>query len=213
MIAISLTDYEYQLCSLFSKESAKTQQRIEFGQRSTRRRSVEEIARDNMIGKMAEVAVAKTLRRDFGLHLPVNYEIYPNGECDDNDIVINRWSFDIKSTRKGSYLLFERNKVLYRQKNGTLPDVVMMCRTPWDDRNDCPSSRTVDLIGCIGMNTLIDPASRNVYRLKAGDFLPETRCRLQADNYAVRFENLADFHSSIQYILTHEPYKNALISA
>ena len=83
---IQLTDHEYNMCVQFSNESAKSQQDIEFGQRNTMPRSVKEIARDNLIGKMAEVAVVKMLREDYQLHLPINYEIYPRGEWDDNDI-------------------------------------------------------------------------------------------------------------------------------
>ena len=63
------------MCVQFSNESAKSQQDIEFGQRNTAPRSIKEIARDNLIGKMAEVAVVKMLREDYQLHLPINYEI------------------------------------------------------------------------------------------------------------------------------------------
>ena len=204
---VELTDYEFTLCGLFSHESAKTQQKIEFGQKTTVPRSVREIERDNMIGKMAEVAVAKTLHKDFGLHLPVNYEVYPRGECDDNDIVINNWSLDIKSTRRGRFLMLEYAKVNYRLESGTMPDVVVACKTPWNEREDRPEGKRVDVIGCISTKRLVNPKSADVYRLRAGECIPGTMCRLQAGNYAVRFDKLSDFHDSVEWML--KQIKNA----
>ncbi len=202
---IQLTDHEYNMCVQFSNESAKSQQDIEFGQRNTTPRSVKEIARDNLIGKMAEVAVVKMLREDYQLHLPINYEIYPRGEWDDNDIEVNRWTIDIKSTRKGHFLLFEHNKVNFRKENGKLPDMIIMCRTPWNEATDSPASHAVELIGCISMRKLLNPNNKFVYNLKAGECIPGTRSRLQAANYAVEFGNLSDIKVAMDYVLSHEP--------
>lgn len=200
---IQLSDYEYTLCELFSKESAKTQQPIEFGQKETLERSIEEIARDNMIGKMAEVAVSKVLRVDFGKKFPVNYDVYQRGECDDYDIVINQWKLDIKSTRKGHWLLFETKKARFRAETGTLPDVIVMCRTPWDLAANRPASKSVEIVGCVSMERLVNSA--NVIR--KGECIPGTRCQLQADNYAVEFERLSDFNSAAEYMFSHQRSK------
>lgn len=207
---IELTDYECKMISAFADETAKTQQAVEFGQRKSKPRGVKEIARDTEIGKMAEVGVAKMLKSDFGLHLPINYEIYPSGECDDNDITINNWTIDIKSTRNGRWLLFERKKMEYRRKSGTLPDVIIMCRTPWDEVTDRPKGRSVELVGCVGIRRLIK-GGKGVRRIRAGECLPGTRCRLLADNYAVCFEDLdgvESLKSYIAYMLAHEPRRN-----
>lgn len=128
---ITLTPDEMQKCIEFSKKSAETQQAIEFGQKDTKPRPKEEIARDNLIGKMAEVAVLRMLREKYGIHYPVNYEIYPRGEWDDCDVKIGGWSIDIKSTRSGKWLLFETSKLQMRQnqKINNL-DALIMCRTP-----------------------------------------------------------------------------------
>ena len=85
---ITLTPDEMQKCIEFSQKSAETQQDIEFGQKDTKPRPTKEIARDNLIGKMAEVAVLRMLREKYGIHYPVNYEIYPRGEWDDCDVKI-----------------------------------------------------------------------------------------------------------------------------
>ena len=201
---IRLTDHEYCMCVQFSNESAKSQQDIEFGQKSTAPRSIKEIARDNLIGKMAEVGVAKMLREDYQLHVPINYEIYPRGEWDDNDIEVNRWTIDIKSTRKGHYLLLEHNKVNFRREHGNLPDMIIMCRTPWNEDTDLPADQTVELIGCISLKKLLDPKSTFVYNLRAGECIPGTRSKLQAANYAVEFEDLSDIKKAMDYILSHE---------
>ena len=198
-VTVTLTEYEYALCDLFSKESAKTQQAVEFGQKRTKPRSVEEIARDTMIGKMAEAAVARVLWRDYKQHLPINYQIYPMNDCDDEDIRVNGWTLDIKSTRKGKWLLLETAKVRYRMKTGTMPDVIVMCRTPWDEKNDRPQGREVELIGCISTQRLTGGKV-----LKAGECIPGTGCRLQADNYGIKIENLSDFNGAVEWMLQHK---------
>ena len=48
---IYLTESELEKCREFSLVSARSQQAIEFGQRTTKARSVNEIARDNL-GKL-----------------------------------------------------------------------------------------------------------------------------------------------------------------
>lgn len=204
---IELSDFECRMISIFAEETAKTQQAIEFGQKKSKPRGVKEIARDTQIGKIAEVGVAKMLKSDFGLHLPINYEIYPAGECDDNDITINNWTIDIKSTRNGKWLLFERSKMAYRQRSGTLPDMIIMCKTPWDEDTDSPKGKSVELVGCVGTQRLIK-GGRGVHRIKAGDCLPGTKCRLLSDNYAVRFDDLDGVDSLkdyVAYMLKHEP--------
>lgn len=191
---VRLTDYQMKLCKLFSEESAKTQQRIEFGQRGTER-TINEIAKDNLIGKMGEAAVAKMLNEEFHLHVPTNFEIYQRGDYDDNDLEINGWSIDVKTTRRGKYLLLEKHKVDFRIKLFTFPDVILMCRVPNDDSNE------VEIIGCISASRLINPNTPEVRRLKMGDYIPNTLCQLQADNYCVRFQDLCEPRKAINYMI------------
>ncbi len=203
---IVLTEYEMQRCVSFSNESAKTQQAIEFGQSDTVPRRTQEIARDNLIGKMAETAVSRMLREDFGLHYAVNFDIYPRGEWDDFDLQINSWNIDIKSTRIGQWLLFEVDKLRMRQNQAVnnLPDAVFMCRTPWIRESDSPEG-SVELIGSVSLKTLLSP-SKKVLRLKKGDFIPYTKSRLQAENFAINFRDLnSDWELIINYMLKNPP--------
>lgn len=204
---ITLTPDEMQKCIEFSKKSAETQQDIEFGQKDTKPRQTEEIARDNLIGKMAEVAVLRMLREKYGIHYPVNYEIYPRGEWDDCDVKIGGWSIDIKSTRIEKWLLFETNKLKMRQsqKINNL-DALIMCKTPWNMDKDEPKG-TVELIGLISMKKLLS-SDPKVKHLKKGDFIPNTKSKLQAENLAVAFDDLEhNWDMMIDYMTNNPPPK------
>ena len=204
---ITLTPDEMQKCIEFSKKSAETQQDIEFGQKDTKPRPTKEIARDNLIGKMAEVAVLRMLREKYGIHYPVNYEIYPRGEWDDCDVKIGGWSIDIKSTRIGKWLLFETNKLKMRQsqKINNL-DALIMCKTPWNMDKDEPIG-TVELIGLISMKKLLS-SDPKVKHLKKGDFIPNTKSKLQAENLAVAFDDLEhNWDMMIDYMTKNPPPK------
>lgn len=204
---ITLTPDEMQKCVEFSQKSAETQQDIEFGQKDTKPRPTKEIARDNLIGKMAEVAVLRMLREKYGIHYPVNYEIYPRGEWDDCDVKIGGWSIDIKSTRIGKWLLFETNKLKMRQsqKINNL-DALIMCKTPWNMDKDEPIG-TVELIGLISMKKLLS-SDPKVKHLKKGDFIPNTKSKLQAENLAVAFDDLEhNWDMMIDYMTKNPPPK------
>ena len=203
---IVLTPDEMKKCRDFSVKSAESQQEIEFGQKDTKPRSTQEIARDNLIGKMAEAAVSRMLREEYSIHVPVNFEIYPRGEWDDCDVQIKAWNIDIKSTRSGHWLLFETSKLRMRQNQAinNLPDAVFMCRTLWNRDDDSPEG-SVELIGTINLQTLVSNNSI-VKHLKKGDFIPNTKTKLQADNLAVEFDDLNhDWNQIIQYMLKNSP--------
>lgn len=204
---ITLTPDEMQKCIEFSQKSAETQQDIEFRQKDTKPHPTKEIARDNLIGKMAEVAVLRMLREKYGIHYPVNYEIYPRGEWDDCDVKIGGWSIDIKSTRIGKWLLFETNKLKMRQsqKINNL-DALIMCKTPWNMDKDEPIG-TVELIGLISMKKLLS-SDPKVKHLKKGDFIPNTKSKLQAENLAVAFDDLEhNWDMMIDYMTKNPPPK------
>ena len=99
---IVLTKSEIDKCIEFSYKCAEAQQAIEFGQDDTVPRGIEEIGRDNLIGKVAEVAFSKMLLRDFDLKVPLDFECYPRGKWDDQDTIINGWRIDVKGTRWGT---------------------------------------------------------------------------------------------------------------
>ena len=70
---IRLSQDELARCIEFSQRSAPNQQAIEFGQRSTKARSTREIARDNLIGKIAEVAFSKMMKENYGIDVPLDF--------------------------------------------------------------------------------------------------------------------------------------------
>lgn len=203
---IALSEYDMQRCIAFSKESAESQQAIEFGQSDTVPRRTVEIARDNLIGKMVEVAVSRMPREDFGPHYTVNFDIYPRGEWDDFDAPINGWNVDIKSTRTGRWLLFEVDKFRMRQnqKYNNLPDTIFMCRTPWDRETDEPKG-TVELIGAVSLKVLLSGHPK-VKRLKKGACIPNTEARLQEENFGIHFSHInSGWGSIIPYMLNNSP--------
>lgn len=201
---ITLTKEELEKCKAFSEKSAKTQQPIEFGQSDTVARKRAEIARDTLIGKMAEVAFARMLKEDFNLDVPLDFEVYARGKWDDNDLVINGWNIDIKSTRIGSWLLIEWSKLDFRQKQGELPHAFFMCKTDWDMKKDKPLG-TVQLIGSISLPKLRE-GEKNVVVIKKGEVIPDTKTPLQADNFGVKFSNLnSDWNTIISHILNNDP--------
>ena len=120
-MVIWLTEEELGRCREFSLRCAEQQQQIEFGQSDTAPRGVAEIGRDNLIGKIAEVAFAKMLRERYGLAVELDFNYYPRGVWDDQDTVINGWQIDVKGTRQGGrWMLIEWSKLRFRQKEGKL---------------------------------------------------------------------------------------------
>ena len=124
---IRLTEDELDRCMEFSNRSAPNQQDIEFGQRSTKARSTREIARDNLIGKIAEVAFSKMMKENYGIDVPLDFNYYPRGQWDSQDAVINGWRIDVKGTRKGGHwMLIEWNKLNFRQRDNNLSHLYAM---------------------------------------------------------------------------------------
>lgn len=155
---------------------------------------------------MAEAAISQLLLEDFNMHLPVDYNVYPRGEWDNNDVTIFGWSIDIKSTRSGHFLLFEENKLRFRRQQNSLPHAIFMCRTQWNDIIDAPISRGVEIIGGISLPALIHQKHGAVF-LQKGDYIPDTHTKLQSANYVVEFSQLTDISTIIPYMLTTLPSK------
>ena len=157
---IRLNDHEYEQCLAFAQTCALNQQRIEFGQSDTLPRATSEISRDNMIGKMAEVAFAKMLHKRYGIDIKLDFNYYPRGKWDDQDAVINGWLIDVKATRKGGkWMLIEWSKLKFRQKQNMLSHLYVMASVDWDRTQDLPH-REVDLVGCASIIRLMPGAEK-----------------------------------------------------
>lgn len=177
-------------CIEFSKKSAPTQQDIEFGQHDVRARDVKEIARDNLIGKIAEAAFKKIIEENFPDvgEIPLDFSIYERGVYDNLDSDINGSFIDIKATREGGeWFLIEWNKLIFRAKEKQLPHYFVFFTVGWDRNMDQPTGRAV-LEGIIPIEWLskehVDKEDR-IFVLKKGERIPGKNVRLQADNYGI----------------------------
>ena len=202
---VVLSDAEIEKCLAFSKRSAETQQAIEFGQKTTSARKVEEIARDNMIGKMAEVAFAKIMFENYGIRVKLDFECYPRGQWDSADAVINGWRIDIKGTRRGGHwMLIEWNKLDFRQRYNNLSHVYAMFTVDWDRDTDRPTGR-VRFEGVASLEKL-RAGCKTTEILRKGDAIPGTSACLQADNFGIRFEHLCkDLNIFVSRVTKEEP--------
>ena len=186
---IFLSDEEMQKCRQFSTISASSQQAIEFGQHTTKARSEREIARDNLIGKIAEVAFSKMMKENYGIDVPLDFNYYPRGQWDSQDAVINGWRIDIKATREGGrWMLIEWNKLDFRQHDNNLSHVYMMFTVGWDRQLDQPTGKA-SYKGAVSLEKLKSSCPTTVV-LHKGDALPGTSTILQADNFGIRFDDL-----------------------
>ena len=202
---VELTELEYNKCVEFSRMCALNQQRIEFGQGDTTPRTMDEISRDNLIGKMAEVAFARMLHDVYRIDIELDFNYYPRGEWDDQDAVVNGWRIDVKATRKGGrWMLIEWSKLDFRQKQGKLSHLYAMAIVDWDRNRDLPNQR-VEVVGCASVMKLRTGIPTTLV-LRKGECIPGTNTRLQADNYGISFSDLEkDWESVIQFITTHSP--------
>ena len=206
-IEVRLTEVELEKCRQFAKLSAWTQQGIEFGQRDTSDRGIRETARDTLIGKVAEVAVAKHLR-GYGVNSPVNFEIYGDFAGDDYDIRIFKWDVDIKATERGKWLMIEHDRLIKRkrQRFNMLPDALAFCHT---EMNGNDATGLVVINGLITLPKYLEKARQ----LQKGDCIPNTSARLQADNYAVEQGDLLnDWKTIVDYCSRNYPPSKGAIN-
>ena len=208
---ICLTTEEISQCIDFSARSARSQQQIEFGQHDTARRSMREIARDNCIGKLAEVAFSKLMKQRFCLDIPLDFNIYPRGVWDEADAIINGWRIDIKATRPGAkWMLIEWNKLNFRVNEKKPTHVFVMAVTAWDRENDTPTGE-VEFVGFASRRRLKSGVP-GTYTIRKGECLPGKNVRLQADNFGIKFSDLdTDWDFMVAKLLERSPVTHATI--
>jgi len=205
-LLITLSSEELEKCREFSYECAKNQQQIEFGQSDTAARGVTEIGRDNLIGKVAEVAFSKMMMEKYDIPVHLDFSYYPRGLWDAQDATINGWRIDVKGTRKGGkWLLVEWSKLNFRKKEGKLSHLYVMASVMWNRTDETPA-RQVDIVGCASLRKLL-PNVPTTKVLRKGDFIPNTKTRLQADNYAIHFSDLfKDWNAVVGEITSNKPF-------
>ena len=208
---VTLTETEIQNCREFAKKCAKTQQAIEFGQADTAERSFAESERDILIGKLAEVAVAKMLKTEFGIEASLDFSVYPRGIWDSNDLIINGWNIDIKSTRTGKWFLIEWNKLYFRDAEGKMPHAFIPCRTEWDMEHDIPRNK-VEIEGFITTEEILRSTYHTV-TMRKGTCIPGTAAKLQADNYGILFDNIPNDWNAVAARLSEKPPRSVSMPA
>lgn len=198
---IYLTKEELEKCREFSEKSALQQQKIEYGESKTKPRSKAEIAHDNLIGKIAEVAFSKMMKEDRNIDIDLDFEYYPRGKWDSQDAEYNGWKIDVKGTRIGRWMLIEWNKLAFRQKDDELSHLYVMFSVDWKDGDPTPSGKVVYR----GFATLarLSKEFHKTEVLPRGSALPGTRLKsLQTDNYGIRFEDLYSYPPDLYDLLT-----------
>ena len=206
---IVLTDAEMDKCREFSRISAASQQAIEFGQHTTKARPEKEIARDNLIGKMAEVAFSKMMKENYGIDVPLDFSYYPRGQWDGQDAEINGWRIDVKGTRSGGrWMLIEWNKLDFRQRDNNLSHLFVMFTVDWDRSADQPTGE-VSYQDAASLAKLKESVPTTVV-LRKGDVIPGTLTHLQADNYGIRFGDLYKHLNHLVKFLLKAPPEQSL---
>lgn len=206
---IVLTDAEMDKCREFSRISAASQQAIEFGQHTTKARPEKEIARDNLIGKMAEVAFSKMMKENYGIDVPLDFNYYPRGQWDGQDAEINGWRIDVKGTRSGGrWMLIEWNKLDFRQRDNNLSHLFVMFTVDWERSTDQPTGE-VSYQGAASLAKLKESVPTTVV-LRKGDVIPGTQTHLQADNYGIRFGDLYKHLNHLVKFLLKAPPEQSL---
>ena len=178
-------------CWAFSRESAKSQQSFEFGVENSHHRPTDEIARDNMIGKLGEVAVQQLLS-EFDIDVSLDMSIYEVGEWDRCDIEYRGWMLDVKCTQRGFNFLIEWNKLQFRADAHELPHFFVATRLSKDTSitfdgatSDCVK---VDVIGYIDVRELAE-TNESIHVLKPGDCIPDTSTKVTAKNFCIPFSD------------------------
>lgn len=197
---IKLPKSEIERCKEFSEKCATNQQEIEFGQKDTAPRKNKEISRDNLIGKLAEVAFAKMMEENYNLHIDLDFNYYPRGEWDNQDAVINGWRIDVKGTRQGGkWMLIEWSKLKFRKSQKLLSHFYVMSTVGWNRGKDTPTG-TVELVGYATLGQL-KADYEDTLVIRKGEKIPGTDTRLQADNFARNFKVLRkDWDLMVKYL-------------
>lgn len=169
---VYLSPEEAEQCKQFARKSALTQKEKRSG--GTRTRMIEEIETDIQRGKTGEALVKKFMKQ-FGIKIELDFNIYPRGQWDDGDFIVNGKKFSIKASKYfASWLLLETEDI----DRGYVFDYYIFVNV---DRNLKQ--------GIIrGYATLSD--LDGFEKLKKGEFLPGTRAVLDADNHGKKIHDL-----------------------
>lgn len=204
-----ISQADTKLYSEFAFTTAKKMQAEEFGNRRTKARPVREVARDIMIGKVAEGAVSQFLGSRLGIDLPVNLEVYGKGIGDREDFIVNGHKIEIKASRYGArWLLISEFNLVTRRDINQLFDSVLMAIVDWNRETDKFDGQ-VRLMGYILLDDICnldklgerEMAKTPARYLPEGTLLPGTGMILQANNLGIHVDNLyADWNRYMEIL-------------
>lgn len=103
-------------------------------------------------------------------------------------------------------MLIEWSKINFRQRDKDLSHLFVMASVKWDRDKDAPTG-VVDMVGSASILKMKQSIPTTLI-LKKGDYIPNTRTPLQADNFGIKFNDLeGNWDTVINYITTHKPPK------
>lgn len=175
---IALTPEEKAQCRQFAQDSAPTQREWRSG--GELQRSISQINEDTFRGKVAEV-VAKKFFEQNPLNVQgvlLDFNVYPRGEWDETDLVINKKKISIKSAKWFSNWLLLETKDIDR---GATYDYYVFITVDKDF-----GAGTVK--GFATKQEIVE--DDKTLKLRKGDPIPGTKTLLDANNHARHAENL-----------------------
>lgn len=204
---ITLGKADIDKCWTFSKECAKHERPIEYGQEGAHVRDEDEIAQDTFIGKLGEVAVQQLLTAK-GIATELDFRTMERGQWDHNDIIYNEWQIDIKCTKyRSKHFLIELNKLQFRADTGELPHFFIMTRLlkkPEVILND--GTCRIEAVGYIDTRHL-NEKNPKVTLLQRGECIPNTRTEMTTESFCVSFADMEkDWNKFAYYMQNKKPF-------
>lgn len=181
---------DIERCWTFSKDCAKHERPIEYGQEGAHVRDEVESVVDTFIGKLGEVAVQQLLRKK-GIETDLDFSTMERGEWDHNDIAYNGWQIDVKCTKvRSRYFLIELNKLQFRADTEELPHFFIMTRL-MDPPEAILHKGTcrIEIVGYVDTRELNERSSK-VSLLQKGDFIPNTCTLMTTDSFCMSFVDM-----------------------
>jgi hypothetical protein len=153
---VSISQNDFERCRAFSEEMGRLNQAYEFNNATTARRPPSEVARDNLIGKVAECAVRKLLSA-IGLPVSaVDFTIIGENQRDAGDLTVNGKTISVKATEKGKYLLVHEQQLRW-----DISDLYILCKAT--------NGRSVELLGYAIKKDLINEDRISDWKNKSCD--------------------------------------------
>ena len=182
----------WNLIKRFANESADTHRNHRSG--GITKRSISQKKSDILQGKVGEVVVKNFFESNGVIGIRLDFENYGAGIWDESDIVISDISISIKSSKLYARWLLIETKDIDR---GDIYDyyIFVTVDIPTKEETYLPSG---EVKGYIDKETLLSD-NPIVKHLRQGEYIPNTRTPLDADNYGVHCDNL--FNKEANWIL------------